>query len=190
MKIPQIRLQSQMAQIEIHQKSGKQTIQQPKAHLSIRQPKAKLSFQTTPAKVNIDQSQAWAEVNLKNTQQHIEEIAQAGKEAAQEGAQRRAKEGSELMRIEHKRKPVVEQAVNNGFRQLKEISLTYIPSPFSVNISATYPHLHIDVEPQQPEIEATLEPPIHHYERGVLEIKMKKYQQLNIDFVNLFSESI
>lgn len=188
MKMPQIRLTSQLAQIGMQQIKGKQYIEQPKADLSIQQPKAEMSIQSKPAKLTIDQTQAWEETNLMSTPRHIEKFAHEGLTAALEGAGRRAEQGTELMKIEQQGNPIVEQAIRNGYQQMKPISMKYIPSPFAVKINVEPAELQIDTMINKPNIQAIPQKPIHHYERGSLQIYMEQYEQLQIDFVNLFSE--
>lgn len=89
MELPQIRMQSQMARITMMTQPATQEIRQPKADLSIHQPHAELSIRTIPSKLTIDQTQAWADMNLKTAPLSIEEFAQLGMQGAQEGTARR-----------------------------------------------------------------------------------------------------
>src|SRR5690625_5388753 len=84
MPLPQIRLQTQSAQIEMQQQLGKHYIRQQHADISIEQPKAQLSMQTRPAKLTIDQTQAWADMNLVPIKRRIAQAAQKGIQARSE----------------------------------------------------------------------------------------------------------
>jgi len=190
MKVPQIRMQSQLARIDISQQHGEIGLKQPKADLSIEQPKAAMSMETKPAKLTIDQMQAWEEMNLMSTPRLIEKFAQEGQAAALEGMERRATQGGELMRIENDGNLLVSQAVTNAYKEMKRIGLKYIPSPFSVKFDVEPAELHIHTRVNKPIIEARANRPIHHYERGSLQIYMQQYEQLEIDFEHLFSETI
>src|SRR5690625_3509303 len=101
MQLPQLNMQSQPALINIMTMKAKQEIQQPHAELSIEQPKADLSISTSPGKLTIDQMQAWEETNLMSTLRHTEISAQEGYQALMEGMARRARQGSDLMKIEN-----------------------------------------------------------------------------------------
>ncbi len=190
MRLPQIRIESQMAKIGMTQSLGKQYLQQPKADLSIEQPKAELSIETKPAKLTIDQIQAWEEMNLMSTPRLIAKHALEGQAAALEGTERRASQGTELMRIEDGGNPLISQAVTNAFPEMKRIGLKYIPSPFSVKIDVEPAELHIHATANKPIIEAKANKPIHQYERGNLHIYMEQYAELKIDFEHLFSERV
>src|SRR5690625_4931669 len=100
MKIPQIRMESQMGRIRIEQTPAKLDIRQPHAKQSIEQPKAEINITTTPGKLTIDQSQAWEERNLMNTLRLTEINAQESIRALQEGVARRAEQGAQLVKIE------------------------------------------------------------------------------------------
>lgn len=190
MQLPQIRMESQLAQISIQQTQGKQEIRQPKANLSIEQPKAKISIQTVPSKLSIDQSQAWEDMNLMSIRRRTEKQAQEGYQGFLEGTERRARQGSELMKIENKGDPLVGQAIENGYDGMKSLGITFIPSPFSVKINYEPADVQIDVQTKQPLINATTQKAEHHYQPGTVEIQMKQYEQLEIDFINLFSQSV
>lgn len=190
MQLPQIRLESQFAQIGMKQAAGNQQIRQLKADLTIEQPKATMFIQTTKSKLTIDQTQAWEDMNLMSTARLVEVSAQEGKSALMEGMQRRAQQGSELMEIENGGNPIKQQAIVNGHDQMKSISFKYIPSQFSVKFHYQPSEVYIDAQANQPMIDVQINRPEHHYERGNVEVFMEKYQQLDINYTNLFSESI
>ncbi|MGM8212553.1 DUF6470 family protein [Virgibacillus sp. W0430] len=181
MQFPRLQMESQRAQIVIQQQAGKQTIQQPAARLSIEQPKATLTIKTKPSKLTIDQSQAWEEMNLMSTKQHIKKQADTGMNNALEGAGRRAEQGTQLMRIETKGNPIKDQAYVNGSTQQKRIGMKFIPSPFAVKINYERADVDIFVKVNRPTIQATRNQPELHYERGKVDIAMKQYAKLTIN---------
>jgi len=182
MQFPQIRLQSQHAQIQLHIKDATLEIQQPKADLSIQQPPAELSIQTMPAKLDIDQSQAWAEMNFKTITQLNQDFAAEGRNQSLEGTGRRASEGAELMRIENGGNPLISQAVNNAFEPMKQLGITFIPSPFSVKMNYQPAEVQVDVKVNKSKIESTPNKPVIHYEKGSVETSLKQKEELQIDF--------
>lgn len=190
MQLPQIRLESQFASIGLRQSSANQEIRQPKAELTIQQPQADVSIQITKSKLTIDQTKAWEDMNLMSTARQTEVFAQEGKNALLEGMERRAQQGTSLMEIENGGNAIVEQAVMNGHDQMKGIGFKYIPSQFSVKFHYQPSEVHIDAQANQPIIDVQVNKPEHHYERGQVEIFMERYEQLDISYVNLFSESV
>lgn len=190
MRLPQIRMESQFANIGIKQNAGRQELSQPKADLEIQQPWASLSMETTKPKLTIDQTQAWEETNRYSIVRLAEVIAQEGRQALKEGMGRRAQQGTELLKIENKGSAIANQALVNGHPQAKPLGLTHIPSPFSVKIHFQPSELHINAQANQPIIDVQVNRPIHNYERGKVDIYMENYEQLHISYTNLFSESI
>ncbi|WP_156288315.1 DUF6470 family protein [Oceanobacillus salinisoli] len=185
MEFPQIRMQSQFAQIQINQKEAKQEIKQPKADLSIQQPPAEVSIRTIPGKLQIDQTRAWEDMNLKHISKLNKEFAAQGLSKAQEGTARRAREGTELMRIENGGNPLVSQAVANAYDDMKGLGITFIPSHFSVQIDYQPADVQIDVKANKPIIEATPNKPLMNYQPGSVETTLKQKAELEIEFVNI-----
>lgn len=183
MQIPQISMQSQMAQIQIRQTKGIQEIKQPNAELSIQQPHAALSIQTTPAKLQIDQTQAWEDMNLMHIFRQNEKVAEEGKNSLLEGIGRRAEQGSELMKLENEGAPVINQAIMDGNRQNKSLGIKFIPSQFAVKTSYEPAQVQIEVQTNKPIVEASTQKPIHNFERGTVMVDMEQYQQLEMDVV-------
>ncbi|WP_430790961.1 DUF6470 family protein [Virgibacillus flavescens] len=190
MQLPQIRMQSQMAAISIQQVSGQQKIQQPEASLSIQQPKAEMTMKTTPSKLQIDQTRAWEDMNILHVFKSIEKFANEGMQGAKEGTARRVQQGDSLMRIENKGNPIPGQAVQNAFDQMKQIGIKFIPSMSAVKINYQPSDVTINVKANKPIIEAQANRPDIQYSPGEVNIGIKNYQSLEIDFENLFQKSV
>lgn len=188
MQLPQIRLESQMARINMTTQPAGQEIQQPRAGLSIQQPRADVTMRTIPSKLTIDQTQAWEDMNLKSAKRSIEEFAQEGKQAALEGTGRRASQGTELMKIENKGNPLISQSFQNAHEPPRSLGIKFIPSFQAVKINYQPSEVQIDVQPNKPRIDVQVNKPIVNYIPGSVDISMAQYQDLKIDFVNLFSE--
>lgn len=186
MQVPQIRIYSQMAQIEIHTKDAELHIQQPKAELSIQQPPADVNIHITPGKLTIDQSQAFAEMNVIPVLQWNKKHAEKGKKAIIDGIARRAQEGRELMEIENGNKSIIEQAKRNSEREMKQLGITFIPSRFSVKTDYDPAQVEIEVERNEPIIEAkTHQRAIFRYVPWSVETALKQHPELEIEFINI-----
>lgn len=186
MQLPQIRMESQMARISLTTQPARQEIRQPKADLSIQQPHADVSMRTIPSKLTIDQTQAWEDMNLKSAIRSIEENAQKGKQGALEGIGRRASQGTELMKIENKGNPLISQSFQNAHEPPSALGIKFIPSLNAVKINYQPSKVEIDVRPNKPIIDVQLNKPEVNYIPGSVDITMAQYQELDIDFVNLF----
>lgn len=190
MKVPQIRMEAGWAQIGMETTRGHQQIRQPKADFSIEQPAAEMSIRSPKGRLTIDQTRAFEEANLMSTRRNIEIYGRESIQRAKTGTARRAQQGTQLMKIENQSNPLIDQAKINGFNQQKEVSLKYMPSPMSVNIKYTPQPVQIDAQQRDPVIQAIRRYPEHTYVRGDLDIYMRQYNYLEIDFVNLFSETV
>ncbi|WP_042142651.1 DUF6470 family protein [Paucisalibacillus sp. EB02] len=188
MEVPQIRMQSQMAKISISTQPAMQEIHQPKADLSIQQPHAEISMQTTPSKLTIDQTQAWEDMNLRSAFRLTEKLAQDGQQAIAEGTGRRASQGTELMKIENKGNPLVSQAFQNAYEPPRSLGIKFIPSLHAVKINYEPSKVDVNVKPNKPIIETRVNKPEINYVPGSVDISMAQHQNLEIDFVNLFSK--
>ncbi|MEK4297867.1 DUF6470 family protein [Oceanobacillus sp. FSL W8-0428] len=184
MEIPQIRMHSQQAKIQIHTEPAQVHISQPSGDLTIRQPAAEISMRTKPGRLNIDQSQAWEDMNLLSPKKSIAKNAKAGQQAVLQGTARRARQGDALMRIENNSDPIKTQALENGFTQQKRLGLTFIPSTFAVKTSYQPAELDIQVRTNKPIIEGKINKPIIQYTAGRIETSLAQRQELTIEVVN------
>src|SRR5699024_7624828 len=139
--------------------------------------------------LTIDQSQAWEEMNIKSTRKWIESFAKKGKEAVKSGMARRSKQGAALMDIHLPGNPIREQAIINGHPQMKNLSITYIPSPFSVKRSYQPSQVHIDAITNQAVIEAVGSVPTINVQQGGVFIHMTKHATLHIEVASQNTKS-
>lgn len=186
MNIPQIRLQSQMAQIEMTTNQPKQSIEQPGPDIDLQQPPAELHINRTPSVLSIDQTEARADVDLKSIRRRIEEFAQNGYQEWLNGIARRAQEGNELMRIENGGNPIASIAKQNGkFLPTYDFNIGYVPKAGSVKIDFQPTKLDIQWDIKKPVNNTKARKPIIDYQPGTVDIRLKQYQDLQIDFANL-----
>jgi hypothetical protein len=185
MQIPQIRMQSQMAQIQINQTNAELEIRQPQAEMSIRQDPPEVSIRTTPSKLSIDQSKAFEDMNLMPIMKRNTQHAEQGKQAALEGMARRAAEGRRLMEIEQGGTPVAELAKQQSGREMKQLSIKFIPSHFAVKTHYEPSQVDVEVKRNEPVTEVAIHQPVMNYKPGSVETTLKQHAQLEIEFVNV-----
>lgn len=185
LQIPQIRMESTQAKIELSTTPAQQSIEQPRAQLNLEQPKAVMSIQSSPGKLTIDQTIAWESMDVKHIFRRIEEKAQEGYRAVLSGMARKASEGDELMQIEHGGNPLANQAERGSQLLDYSYNIGFIPPPFSVRINYQPSHLKIDVEPQKVINNTITQKPIIDYQQGQVHTSMKQHAELKIDFINI-----
>lgn len=186
MNFPQIRLQSQMAKIELTTNPAKQSIQQPGPDLDLQQPPAELHITRTPSKLLIDQTEARADIDLKSIRRRVEEFAKNGYQEWLNGIARRAQEGNELMRIEKKGNPIASISKENSkLYPTYDFNIGFVPKAGSVKIDFEPTKLDIEWEIKKPINNTTARKPIIDYQPGSVDVRIKQYQDLKIDFANL-----
>jgi hypothetical protein len=185
MDIPQIRIQSTPTKIEMSTTKGELSIEQPKGDLQIEQPKANMNITRIPGKLTIDQTQARADVDLKSVRRRIEEAAQLGKQDLLAGIARRAQEGEELMKIENGFGAIASIAKRNSEGPKKEFNIGFIPKAGSVKISYDPGKVEVNATPNMPIIKYAINKPIINFYPGKVNIDLKEYASLKIDFEKL-----
>lgn len=185
MQFPQIRLQSSFAQTEINTYNAKLEIEQEKAELSIQQPTAELDISRIPSKLTIDQTKAREDMDLKNISKRIEEFAQQGYEDWLTGIARLSQDGDELMMIENGGHPIADQAKRNSESPMLDFNIDWIPSAGSVKIGYDPGKVDINWKVNNPIIDSKINKPVLNYSPGKLEVSIKEYPSLKVDFENL-----
>lgn len=185
MQLPQIRMQSSFAQIEISRTPPQQFIEQPPAQLDLQQPQAEMIIQRTPGQLTIDQTMAWESMDMKHIFRRIEENAQKGYQDLLNGIARISSEGDELMRIENGGSAIADQADRNSKLLNYDYNIGFVPPPFSVKINFQPGQLFIQAEPKKVINLTRPQKPIIDYKEGEVVTRLKQHAQLNIDFINL-----
>jgi hypothetical protein len=185
MQFPQIRLQSTFGQTEINTQNARLDIEQPKAELSIQQPPAEVNINRTPSKLTIDQTKAREDMDLKNISKRIEEFAQQGYEDWLSGLARVSRDGDELMMIENDGDTIASQAKRNSESPMLDFNIGWIPSVGRVKIGYAPGKVDINWKVNKPNIEITTNEPVVNYSPGKVEVSIKEYPSIKIDFENL-----
>ncbi|WP_163099296.1 DUF6470 family protein [Peribacillus alkalitolerans] len=182
MDIPKLRVSTTPAQMSINTTKPIQEIQQPQADISIEQPMAEVSMETIQGKLTIDQTEAWADMDLKSFFRRGDEFAQQGYQALLDGIARRVQDGDELMKIENGSNAIVNQAERNSAPPIYEFNIGWIPKAGSVKVNFEPGSVKIDVQLQKPKVNIKANLPIINYTPGKVNIDVKQYSSINIEF--------
>jgi hypothetical protein len=183
--VPQIRLQSTSAALSIRTTPGQMDIEQPPGELDIQQPQAKMEIERTPSKLTIDQTEARADVDLKSVRRRIEEYSQQGYEDWLAGLARVAQDGDELMMIENGGDAIATQAKRNSEDPMYEFNIGWIPSAGNAKISYDPGSVKVNIEPQKVVNHSRPQKPNIQYAPAQVDVSLKRYADLQIDFANL-----
>lgn len=176
-------MESQFARIAINRTDAKLEIKQelPKVHMEQRP--ADVTIRTVPGKLTIDQTQAFADTNLMSIFEKNDRFSREGLQAVQEGTARRAREGKELMQIEHGGNVIAAQAKRNAHPPMKALGITFIPSNFSVKLDYQPAEVQIDVTTHRPKIQAETNSPQFTYHPGDVETSLVQKNDLKITVI-------
>jgi len=163
-------MQSQMAQIQIHTKDAEQHIRQPQADLTMQQRPAEVNIHTKPGKLTIDQTEAFADMNLMSILRRNDMHADAGNAAMIEGIDSN---------------PIAAQAKRNSEREARPLGIEFIPSHFSVKIDYEPADVQFDVKTNKPIIEAKPNKPTFEYVPWSVETSLKQPADLQVEFINV-----
>lgn len=184
MQLPQIKMHSTFIQLDIQSEKPVQRIKRSDPVQSIQQPKAQVNMNTTPGKLTIDQSEAWAEMDIKPISERTAEYAEKGRQKVLEGIARRSRQGDELMSIEKGGNPIVAHAKENSTRPQKQFNVGWIPSPGSVKIHYEQAKLQFDVQTNKPIIAVEFSQPTIDYTPGRVSYSIAQKNSLTIEVVN------
>jgi Family of unknown function (DUF6470) len=183
MQIPQLRMQSTQAILGIEKSNSSIQIQQPQAQMELHQPKGEIEMKRIPPKLTIDQTEAWADMNLKSAIRRNKEAAGEGYQAWMQYLAKTAQEGSELMKIENGGGAIAAQAKRNGQLPKHELGLGFIPSPFSVKFN--YQPGDVQITPHTYDVVSNIkaQKPIIHYQPGSVNYHLQQKNSLQFDIL-------
>jgi Family of unknown function (DUF6470) len=186
MNVPQIRLESTSARIGLTIHKTVQEIEQQPADLMIKQPKAEFQIVRTPSQLTIDQTEAWADMDLKHISRRIEEFSLKGYDDWLTGLTRIAQEGDDLMRIENGGNPIPEHAKINSESPIYEFNIGFIPSANSVKINFQPSVVKLNWQTHKPEIDVQVNKTVHQFTPGTINVDLIQKPSLSIDFVGIY----
>jgi len=183
MNFPHITMQATFPQLAISIERAQMEMRQPPADVSIAQPPAQLDMKTTPPRLTIDQSEAWADMDLKHIFRRIEEAAQEGYENWLSYLETTSAQGDELMRIEHGGDVLAEQAKANSEPPPLEVNVGLVPRPFSVKIGFEPGRIEMNWQTYGARIHIEPRPPQIDYKPGAVHFDLARHNSLRIDVV-------
>lgn len=184
MQLPQIRIQSIHAKLNLDIQKPNQEISQIPADLQIEQPMAEMNIELTPSRLTIDQTLAWENLDLKGPLKRMDEAAQLGMQASMEAIGEIASKGNELMKIENKGNPIITQVIQLD-EEMFPLDIGSTPSQFSVKVQYDPGDLKIDWKVNKPLINVNINKPTHDYNPGMVSGFVDPYASLQIDFVGI-----
>ena len=178
-----LRITTRNAEFEMSQTSGTYSIEQPKGEQSIVQTKAKMHIDKQAPRVIIDTYEQRAELGMKNNMDLLIDAKQLARQSLMSAIGRIVSDGNRMANIT-KNMPLAipELAERNSKPTMHEFNFALLPISRPnidveghLNIDWEIGGANIDYKPQKPKIE---------YARGNLNISMKQYQEINIEYID------
>ena len=187
MNIPQIQITKTDIQMDWQTRQGKLTIKQPEATLNISQPAAQLDINTTDAQVHINMDQLWRDLAMKPMGEVIDDYAQKGKQAVLQNISSKVSEGRQMMMGAGKGQgaSTLQQIAkqSNGPHRAGPINIRFIPSHNAVKVNITQGKVDINVQRNDPKIDASVNKPIIDYTAGSVSGTMRVRPDVTIDVI-------
>lgn len=182
MQLPRIDIDSSFSYLGINQKRATLSIRQPQAEMKVNQPQPDVEYLKTQSKLEIDQSEAFADANLKHPTRVIKEIAQQSKQKLLQNLAKEASEGERLMKIETQNKNVIaDLAVEKITPAPKQLTIDYMPSSAD-KVKFYYQPSKVEIRVNQGnfQMEFTPNKPVISYIRGDISIYLKQKAQIQM----------
>ena len=184
MRIPQLRMESQFAQLGLNITKPVQEIQQPHAELNLQQKPAELSIVQASTELNIDSSQARANIGIMTSMQFSDSNVAYAHQKWLQAISEKSQEGDRLMRIYTKENAIAEIGREKGQRVLEG---GYTPPSASndegVDVNIQLKPVDINVIKNGMSMNPVIRPPELSYTPGKVEPYMLQYNRLKIDVV-------
>ncbi|MCR2806735.1 DUF6470 family protein [Paenibacillus soyae] len=173
MQIPTLDIRLQHAKLSIDADPGIQDLQQPRASVNMRQVRPEQHFSTTRGTLEIDQEKAWDALALGNNLETMSKIYSQASNIALQGLGRIVEKGNQMAAIHTGGKPIASMA-KEWKRTFPEMDFRGPASIDNVDVYYTPGNLNIETTPGRVELDVRVNAPIHHYERGKLDIYMSQ----------------
>ncbi|RKL68331.1 hypothetical protein CR203_07575 [Salipaludibacillus neizhouensis] len=167
-----------LARVQIQTQDAVTGMQQQRPFLSIRQRPADmtidqelgstLSISTNASKLFIDQTEAFADANLKSIFRRNEEFVAKAQQTASQYVAKTAQQGEMLKKIENGTNAIPQIAQQNGTREPKQYNLAMVPEHMG--------KVKIDFQPAEVSIQSNWQKPSIHVRKNEPEITVPRWE--------------
>ena len=172
-------MKSHRPQIQVSQRSADLQITQEHAGL--------IEISKTASQLFIDQSEAFADANLKGPLRRSNEFVQQAQQKAMEYLAKAAQEGEQMMKIEHGGNAIARIAKNHsGMINEVQLEMSWIPSsPDKVKMSYQPSELQISVKKSEANINVTRNEPTVSVPKWQTDVYMRQKNSMQMQVVGL-----
>lgn len=187
MQVPQLRINQTHGQIGMNHHRPHLDIKQHNADLSIKQEHvATLQISQKAAKLSIDQSEAFADANLKGPLRSSNEFIAKTKQNVMQFIAKKSREGDQMMKIENGGGVIASIAAQNS-HLYPPLDFNYdtMPKPMRVNIQFQPNDVDIRVNRIEPDIQVTKNDPTIQHRPWQIDTYMTQKQSISFQAVGL-----
>jgi hypothetical protein len=159
------------------------TFEPANSNVEIEQKPAEMILNPIPSRLTIDQSQCWADMDLKSAFQRISEAASDGQQAALEYVGKTAEDGARMAAIETGENVFQNLAREAHVAPQHSFQFGNIPGNFSLHMQFTPGELNMDWQLGGAHINVQTTPAHQRYEMGNISYYIQQKNQLQIDVV-------
>lgn len=163
MQLPRLEIDQTFALIGMNHRQARIEMRQPMAEVEMNQPQPEVEMTIKRGKLYIDQTEAFADANLKHPFRLTREWAEQAKQKLLKGLAEEAAEGDRLMKIENQKECIIPQiAKEESEDPPKQFNIGYIPSSMdkvkfyyekgSIDIHVKKGNFYVKIKPNYPKI--------------------------------------
>ncbi len=184
MQLPRLDITNQFAKLGIQQQRPNIEVEQHLAEVEIKQKKPEMEIIKSKGKLTIDQSEAFADADLKPILTRNKEWAEQAKQAIQQDIANKTKEGQRLMGIENDNNTIPQMAKDQTTPTQKSSNIKFIPET-AEKVKFQYTPSEIDIKIKQHEttVEANIKSPTITYHPWDLTIYLKQKPSISFKIV-------
>ncbi|WP_047153544.1 DUF6470 family protein [Aneurinibacillus tyrosinisolvens] len=183
MNLPRVELQQSWMKMDWDIQEPSYTFEPAHSQVNIEQKPAEMFINRTPSQLTIDQTQCWADMDLKPISRRIAEAAADGERSVLKYIERVGAEGEQLGAIENRGNVVTSIARSKKLFPDYQFAYRNIPGNFSLRIGFTPSELNMDWQLNGTQIDVQSTPSHHDYERGKISYYIKQKNQLQVNIV-------
>lgn len=187
MQLPSIQIQQTHAKINLQSNRQPMQINQHHADMQISQKHTGLmQMNTTVAKLTIDQTEAFADANLKTPLRLSKEFLNDSKNAVYQYIAKTAQQTNQLMRIENGGEAIPSLAKQNSEKPEKQLTLEYMPKNMSrVKFNYQPSEVNINVQRSEPNIKFTPRSPDIQIPKWQTDVYVAQKNQISFEAVGV-----
>jgi hypothetical protein len=185
MELAMVQIATQRAITGISHQRPQISIRQRPADMEISQElNGSFRISTTASKLFIDQTEAFADANLKSPLRFASESSASSKQSVSQYIAKTARQGEQLKKIEHGANAIPAIAKQNGERPEVQVSLVSIPKDaFRVDFNYVPSEVKVDVNWPDPTIQIRKNDPEIHVPKWETNVYLQQKNSISITSV-------